>query len=58
MKPKAKIQFIQDFQRSFNLVRTGKVKGIQLRLGEEPGQTIANFKGVRSGTRESQPNPI
>jgi len=44
MPTKAEHQFIRRFQKVFNLVRSGKIKGIQLRLDEKPGHTIANKK--------------
>ena len=40
------IAFIKRFQINFDLIRSHKTPGIQLRLGEKPGETIANYKGV------------
>ena len=56
MPGKDDLTFIRRFQKVFDLVRSGKINGIQLRLGENPGQTIANFKGVRNGKAKNS-NP-
>lgn len=34
--------FVQKFSKGFNLVKSGKLPGIQLSLGQLPGETIAN----------------
>ena len=46
MPGKDELEFLHKFEKVRNLVRAGKIKGIQLRLDEKPGQTIANRKGV------------
>jgi len=51
MPGKADPNFIHRFQKAFNLVRSGVIKGIQLRLDEKPGQTIANRKEIRKCPR-------
>ncbi len=45
MTNKDQRKFLHDFQVNFNLLRAGKINGIQLRLGEKPGQTVAYAKG-------------
>ncbi|MBA7563208.1 hypothetical protein ES708_04861 [subsurface metagenome] len=47
MPGKSDLEFLHRFQKVFDLVRSGKIKGVQLRLDEKPGQTIAKRKEVR-----------
>jgi len=48
MPTKAELQFLRDFEAALKLMSQGKIKAIQLRLGEKPGITVSK---VRRGTK-------
>lgn len=44
MPTKAELEFLHDFEAALKLMRAGKIKAIQLCLGEKPGITVSKAK--------------